>query len=301
VSSARPPVLVGRRRVGLLGFLFCAPLLTLVLALVAWPIINLVRYSFTSYGGLTAPVWVGLKNYLFLIKWSDFHRILLNNVFILGGLVIWISVPLLLSIVIFKFRKADLVRAVLFVPAMLSPVIVGGVFRIVLADDGPVNSLLRSVGLGVLAFGWLSDSRVVLVTLALVICWATMGSGILFYTAGLTAISPSYLEAAELDGANWWQMIWYIYRPALRSITRFWMLLLTVTTITGFFPWVYGLTLGGPGVASTTLDYAVYITLNQGSELGRGAAIAAIAVILVLAVILLQQVARLIRRESSWS
>lgn len=299
-SVVRRPSAAARRR-SLVGLLFCLPLLILVLVFVAWPIITLVRYSFSDYGGLADPVWVGLKNYLFLIEWKDFHRILLNNVLILGGLLIWVTVPFILSILIFKLPRADFLRAVLFIPAMLSPIIVGGVFRIVLADDGPVNSVLKAIGLGAIAPGWLSDSNFVLVTLALVICWATCGSGILFYTAGLTAISPSYLEAAQLDGANWWQMVWHIYRPALRPISRFWILLLTVTTITGFFPWVYGLTLGGPGVSSTTLDFAVYLTLNQGNQLGRGAAIAVVAVLLVLIVITVQQIFRRLRREDDWA
>lgn len=266
-----------------------------------WPIVSLVRYSFTDYGGLADPIWVGLKNYRFLAKWPDFRRIVLNNVVILGGLSIWVSVPFVLSIMLFGGRRANTIRTILFVPAMLSPIIVGNVFRIILADDGPVNSALRTVGLGRLAPGWLSNDKFVLVTLALVICWATMGSGILFYTSGLSAISPSYVEAAQLDGANWRQIVWHIYRPALRPITRFWTLLLIVTTVTGFFPWVYGLTLGGPGVSSTTLDFAVYRTLNQGNQLGRGAAIAVIAVLLVLLVLAGQQVMRLLRRDAAWT
>ncbi len=299
-ASQRPTRRSGRRR-RWTGLAFCAPLLLLVAALVVWPIISLVRYSFTDYGGLTDPVWVGLKNYRFLIRWQDFHRIVLNNVVILLGLLIWVSVPFVLAIILFGRRGANVVRTILFIPAMLSPIIVGNVFRIILADDGPVNSSLRAVGLGAIAPGWLSDGDFVLVTLALVICWATMGSGILFYTSGLSAISPSYIEAAKLDGANWRQIVWYIYRPALRPITRFWTLLLTVTTVTGFFPWVYGLTLGGPGVSSTTLDFAVYLTLNQGNQLGRGAAIAVVSVVLVLLVLSGQSVMRLVRKDGDWS
>ena len=76
--------------------------------------------------------------------------------------------------------------------------------------------------------------------------------------------------------------------------------MLTVSTITGFFPWIYGLTNGGPGVSSTTLDYAVYVTLNQGDQLGRGAAIALVAVALVLVVIAVQQLGRIARRGAEW-
>lgn len=291
----------GGIRRSLLGLVFCLPLLVAVVVLVWRPIVSLVRYSFTKYDGLNDPTWVGLANYRFLLSWDDFHRILFNNVVLAAGSLVWVAVPFLLAIIVFPLRRADLVRAVLFVPAMLSPIIVGAVFRIVLADDGPVNSLLNSVGLGFLAPGWLSDESFVLVTVILVITWATMGSGVLFYSAGLAAIDPGYFEAARIDGAGFGQMLWHIYRPALRPITRFWMLLLIVSTVTGFFPWIYGLTGGGPGVSSTTLDYAVYQTLNQGGQLGRGAAIAVIAVILVCLILAVQHVTRLLRREGDWS
>ncbi len=299
VRRPTPSAMRGRRQ--WVGVLFCLPLLVLVLAFVAWPIISLVRYSFTKYNGLTDPKWVGLENYRFLVSWPDFHRILFNNAVLAAAVSVWVCLPFLLSIVIFRMRRADLLRTILFVPAMLSPIVVGGVFRIVLADNGPVNGTLRSLHLGWIAPQWLSSDRFVLVTVIVVIAWATMGSGVLFYSAALANISPSYLEAAELDGATVRQMIWHIYRPALRPVTRFWMLLLTVTTVTGFFPWIYGLTNGGPGVSSTTLDYAVYQTLNQGDQLGRGAAIAVVAVLLVGVVIALQLVSRRLRGEESWS
>ena len=124
-------------------------------------------------------------------------------------------------------------------------------------------------------------------------CWCTS-------VRSIAAISPAYIEAARLDGASRLQLIWHIYRPALRPITRFWILLLTVTTVTGFFPWIYGLTQGGPGVASTTLDFAVYQTLNQGSELGRGAAIAVVSLVFVGIVVLIQAVMRRVRRGEEW-
>jgi ABC-type sugar transport system permease subunit len=73
---------------------------------------------------------------------------------------------------------------------MLPPIIVGGVFRIVLADEGPVNAGLRAAGLGFLAPGWFTDPNFVLITVVVVIGWVTLGSGVLFYSTGL-AISRS--------------------------------------------------------------------------------------------------------------
>lgn len=280
---------------------FVVPQVALLLLFVFWPLTRVFYYSTTRYDGFSEPQDVGLANFEFLATWNDFHRILLNNFLLLGGVVVWVAVPFVLAIVIFPMRAASLIRAILYVPAMLPPIIASGVFRIVLADTGPVNAGLRRIGLGSIAPGWFTDADFVLFTVVLVIGWATMGSGILFFSAGIAGISPSYLEAAQLDGAGRWQMMWHIYRPALRPITRFWILLLTVTTVTGFFPWIYGLTQGGPGVASTTLDYAVYVTLNQGTQLGRGAAIAVVSLVFVGLIVILQTAMRRLRRSEEWS
>ena len=283
------------------GAAFVMPQLLLMAVFIFWPLVMVFFYSTTKYDGLAAPEPVGVANFEFLATWPDFHRILLNNVLLVGGVFVWVLVPFVLAILIFPMRSASVVRAILYVPAMLPPIIVGGVFRIVLADDGPVNSGLRAVGLGFVAPGWFTDPNFVLITVVLVIGWATLGSGILFYSAGLAAISPTYIEAALLDGVSRRQLIWHIYRPALTPITRFWILLLTVSTVTGFFPWIYGLTQGGPGVASTTLDYAIYATLNQGSALGRGAAIAVVSLVFIGVIVLVQAAMRRIRRAEEWA
>lgn len=264
------------------------------------PLAAVFYYSTTKWDGISDPIPVGLHNYEFLLTWPDFHRIMFNNLLLIAGVVVWVAVPFVLSILIFPMRAAPWIRAILYIPAILPPIIAGGVFRIVLADDGPINETLRNVGLGFLAPGWLTDGSFVLITVVLVIGWATLGSGILFYSTGIAAISPAYIEAATLDGANWFQLVWHIYRPALRPITRFWILLLTVTTVTGFFPWIYGLTQGGPGVASTTLDFAIYQTLNQGSELGRGAAIAVVSLVFIGLIVTGQAVMRHVRRAEEW-
>jgi ABC-type sugar transport system permease subunit len=117
----------------------------------------------------------------------------------------------------------------------------------------------------------------------------------------LSAISSSYIEAAILDGARWHQLVWHIYRPALRPVTRFWILLLTVGTVTSFFPWIYGLTQGGPGIASTTLDFQVYVSGIQDGRLGLGSAIAVVGILLILVLLAAQFAAGRVRRAGGWT
>lgn len=272
----------------------------LVVVFVYAPIARLVYYAFTEYNGLRAPEWIGLDNFVFLLASEDFHRAIFNTVVLTAGLAIWVTLPFVLSVVIFGRRNANVVRAILFLPALLPPLIVGRSFRLVLADNGPVNEVLRSVGLGVVAQPWLTSEVWVLPSLIAVIAWATMGTGVILYSAGLAALSRDYVEAALVDGARWHQLVYHIYRPALAPVTRFWVLLLTIGTVTAFFPWVLGLTQGGPGIASTTIDYQVYRSGVQTSRLGLASAIALVGVLVVALLLTGQMLIRRLRGADEW-
>jgi ABC-type sugar transport system permease subunit len=290
-----------RRGDRIAGLLFVAPLVAMLAIFAVLPLVRVISYSFTRYDGLTPAEWVGLDNYRFLVEWHDFWRIVLNNLLLVCGIVVWVAVPFVLAVAFFGHRRASLVRTVLFVPALLPPIVIGGVFRLLLADQGPLNEALRAVGLGALAKPWLADESIVLLSVIGVIAWAVTGTGVMLYSAGLAQISPSYVEAAVLDGARWRQLVWHIYRPALRPVTRFWMLLLTVGTVTSFFPWIYGLTQGGPGIASTTLDFQVYVSGVQDGRLGLGSALAVVGILLIAMLLAVQIAAARVRRAGAWT
>src|SRR5262245_33101966 len=137
--------------------LFVAPLLVLVLLLVYAPIARLVYYAFTDYNGMRPAEWVGLDNFAFLADWPDFRRAIGNTVVLTLGVVGWVGLPFLLAVIIQGRRSANLVRAILFLPALLPALIVGRAFRLVLAEQGPINEGLRATGLGALAQPWLAS------------------------------------------------------------------------------------------------------------------------------------------------
>jgi ABC-type sugar transport system permease subunit len=288
----------GRSRIEAL--LFVAPLLVLVLLLVYAPIARLAYYAFTDYNGMRPAEWVGFDNFAFLADWADFRRAIGNTVVLTLGVVVWVGLPFLLAVIIKGRRSAALVRAILFLPALLPALIVGRAFRLVLAEQGPINEGLRGIGLGVLAQPWLASETWVLPTVIAVIAWATMGTGVLLYSAGLSSLSSDYVEAALVDGARWRQLVWHIYRPALSPVTRFWLLLLTIGTVTSFFPWILGLTQGGPGTASVTLDYQVYRSGVQTSRLGLASAIAVVGVLVVALLLAAQLLLRRVRGTDEW-
>lgn len=272
------------------GLLFLLPALAVVGFFILYPLVRMLYLSLTKYDGLSEPEFVGLSNYAYLAHWPDFRRILANTFLLLLGVPIWVIGPLLLSVVLFGRRRAGVYRVLFLVPALLPALVVGLIFRIVLSEQGPVNSGLRAVGLGSLAKGWVSSDPWVLVTIVAVIAWGLFGMGVLFYSAALSTIPAETIEAAILDGASWNRLVWHILCPELMPAVRFWVSFLALSTVTAFFSWIFTLTRGGPGVASTTLDFAVYQLALVRSDLGRAAAvsvvgIAVLALVLVLGVV----------------
>jgi ABC-type sugar transport system permease subunit len=277
-----------RARRGVSRWLFVAPTLVLLIIFVFSPLVMAIGLSVFQWSGIGEPTFVGARNFQILVRSEDFHRILLNNTFLLLGLAIWVTLPLLVAVMLQGLRGASLFRAAFLIPLVLPPVVIGRAFRLLLTDDGLLNETLRGLGLDVLAFGWLTDDRLVNISVIWMIAWATFGMGVLFYSAGLAAISTEMVDAARVDGAAWGQLLRHIYAPSLAPVTGFLVLLLTVSTMTAFFPWIFGLTRGGPGVASTTLDYQVYQSGIRGGRYGVASAIA-VVVLVYLAILLLVQ------------
>lgn len=276
---------------------FAVPALALVGVFMAVPLVYSIKYSFTSWNGVSPPKWIGLANYRFLYHFGDFHRIFFNNLVLVAGVVVWVALPFLLALLLHRLRGANVIRTVLLVPILLPPVVVGALFRLILANNnGALNGALRSAGLGFVAAPWLEGSNLVLFSVVSMIAWAYVGLGVLFYSAGLSAVPLSYVEAAEIEGARWRQLAWYVYRPALRPLTQFWVLILTISTVTSFFPWIVSLTGGGPGVASTTLDYEVYVRGIVNGQYGLGSAIAVVGLVFITLLIVLQLAVRKIRK-----
>jgi ABC-type sugar transport system permease subunit len=285
-----------QRRQTLQGILFVAPMVALVAVFVVVPLVRVIQLSFTAWDGIGAPQPVGLANFRYLYNWSSFRTVLVNNAILLSGLVLWVLLPFLLATVIYRLRRAALVRTIIFIPTILPPIVIGEVFAIMLSYSGPLNIVLRHLGLGVIALNWLTTPYLVLLSVIWVISWATFGVGVQFFCAALAAIPSSCVEAAQIDGARWDQMVWNVYRPLLRSVMQFWFLVLTISTVTYFFPWIFGLTQGGPGYESTTLDYMVYLTGITNGEYGLGSAISVVLLVFLLILLLVYEAGRRLRR-----
>lgn len=154
-------------------------------------------------------------------------------------------------------------RAVFFLPAILSPIVIGLLFTAILHPDGMLNGFLHSIGLSFLTKAWLSDRNLVMYTVSGVEIWQWAGLHMALYLAGLQSIPREYLEASLVDGANEWKKFLYVTLPLMLPAFN---VSLIVSLIGGLkvFGQVYILTGGGPGYASEVAFTTVYEALGDG-------------------------------------
>lgn len=163
-----------------------------------------------------------------------------------------------------SFRTRNFLRTIFFFPVMLSPLIIGLVFKSIYNPDyGVINEALRAIGMDSLAKDWLGSTATALAAVIAVEIWRLVGQNMVIYLAGLQAISEDYLEAADIDGASGWQKLRYVIIPdMIPSIT----INLVLNLIAGLkvFDLVFVLTNGGPARSTEVLNTLVYKEYSSG-------------------------------------
>ena len=269
-------------------FLFVLPALALVGGLLLYPIGNGVYHSLYNWHPGYASPFVGFANYTKLAGDALFREIMRNEAVFLIAVPFWVLLPLALALFLYeRVPFAGVARTLIFYPAVASPAILGIFFRGVLAPTGLLNSVLGAVGLDRLEQNWLADPKLVKPVLICIIAWATAGVGVIIFTAALSAMEPSLLEAAEVEGASPWQRIKWVVFPALRPVIDLYFALMVLTVFVGMFGWIYVLTSGGPGYASTTLDFDIYQRALVYGQFGLAAAESVYLIAIVVIVVLL--------------
>jgi multiple sugar transport system permease protein len=193
-------------------------------------------------------------------------------------------------------------RSVIYIPQIISAVIIGFLFKIFFGYEGPVNMLLKAVGLGAMAIEWFGNSYTALAVIVFAIVWFSIGWQAIVILGGLSAIPPSVFEAALLDGASYWQRAFHIVVPMLVRTIEFAVLASGVWTLTQLFPFLYSMTKGGPGFDTTTLDYLIYLRsfgFGFGSNYGYASAVAVILLAVVLAFTAIEM--RVANRADDWN
>lgn len=255
------------------GLVLLIPAIVLETLVLFLPLVYIAYRSLYDWQPGSVSTFIGFKNYEHLLADPEFWQVIGNQLFYLLGLPLWVIAPL---VVAFALREGvwrpGLFRSIYFLPAVMSPAIVGLVFRTLLATDGPVNAALENSGLGFLAHPWLTDITYVKPVVIFLVLWASFGTGVLIFSAAFAAVPQNIFEAARLDGARFWSEFWHIAVPSVRGTVFLWAMFQLVCIFLFMFGWIYVLTGGGPGLASATMDFFIYQQFMRFGFYGTAAA-----------------------------
>ncbi|MEG8037560.1 ABC transporter permease subunit [Sphingomonas sp. LR61] len=235
---------------------------------------------------------MGLQNYLIIFQDKAFHAVLMHNGFIVVlSLVLQGPIAIVLALLLNqKMHGRGLVRVLVFVPYVISEVIVGTGWSLMLQSNGAVNDLLQGMGLGGLRADWLSNPDIAIWTLLVIISWKYIGFAVILFLAGLQSIPEELFEAAAIDGAGYWQIQRRITLPLLGPTIRIWAFLSIIGSLQ-LFDLVY--IIWGQYISSTagTSTMATYMVANgrTSGNFGFGSAVAVVMFVISLAVALIYQ------------
>jgi len=266
--------------------LYLSPALLFYGAIVLAPLAQTMNFSFYKWDGVSEPSWVGLSNYL---NFGRDPRMLeaFGNVLVL--IVMFGLVPLCLGLISAsllsraKIRGEGIYRWFLFLPQVLTSVVVAIIWKRIYAPDGPLNTFLRSIGLDGMTRNWLGDFDWALPSLGMIGVWGGFGFTMVLFLAGVLAIPDEHYEAARLDGASRWQEFRYITMPGLRGQMAI-ALTLTITGALRTFDMVYITTQGGPGTATTTPALLLYQLAFVNPDVGVASATGVVLAFLCLGI-----------------
>lgn len=266
-----------RKRLEILFFV--TPALALFALFVVTPVVQAVRYSTYKWNGL-GPMddFVGLQNYANALRDQVFTDAVTHNLIIIV-LSIVIQLPLGLAIALLlnrEIRGRAAMRVIIFVPYVLAEVVAGVVWLMLLQPGGLVDAVFDGLGLSGAKELWLGDPKIALYTVMVVLTWKYLGLAIILFLAGLQGVPADLYEAAQLDGASWWQVQRRITIPLLGPTIRTWGFLSMIGSLQ-LFDMVWILTKGGP--ANSTMTMATYL-INQGTNRSLYGYASAVAVLL---------------------
>ncbi|OCN01506.1 sugar ABC transporter permease [Clostridium sp. W14A] len=270
------------KKIGLHTFM-AVPAFLLFAVFFLYPLSQGIWMSLTDWDGISRANFIGLRNFFDFFKDSRAIADIKNTlIFALGSAPLLNLVGLGYALLMNgKFKGKGIARVMIYLPAIISPLIMGYIWYMLLQPDrGFVFHALDLIGKSSLLGNWLGDYTACMVVLVLVNVWQYAGMTMVIYLAGLQSIPDELYESAKIDGAGFWDSFRYVTMPMLLPSIR----INVVTNIIGslaVFDIVMALTDGGPGYATETLS--IYIMrMCYGSKTGYSTAVAIIMFFIIL-------------------
>lgn len=264
-------------------FLFLPPALVLFTIFVIWPILNATNFSFykwSGYGELTN--FVGMQNFQRLANHSIFHQSIWNSVkLVLVSLLIQIPLALTMALLIYKKTSVNTAfRLIFFAPYILAEVATGLIWSFIFDGDYGVTAQITQA-LGIDPIYILADKNFAFLTIITVIVWKYFGYHMMIFIAALQAVPHDLLEAAEIDGASPWRIVWHVKIPLIAHAIKLSAFFAIVGALQ-VFDIIIPLTNGGPSNSTHSIvSYLYYFGLVQ-LNVGYGSAVGVVLFLLCI-------------------
>ncbi|MBN1317657.1 MAG: sugar ABC transporter permease [Anaerolineales bacterium] len=254
------------------------------------PLLQTVWLSLTNWQGHGSErLYWGLRNYKLVFMDPQFLNAAKNTgLFALsGGLILFIPAIIISWALTQNIKGKGFFRFTIIAPVVLSTVSVALLWKL-LYDPvyGPINNILKAIGLKELALPWLGDTRTALLAVVIAAVWQQLGTWVLLLSAGLERIPPELVEAAKIDGANEWQVFWKITMPLVWGVLRL-LLIVWVISSLQVFGQIYVMTpYGSIGGATDVIGILMYERAFNSYQWGLACAIATLLMLAILLVTL---------------
>ena len=288
--TRRRPDVVAERRSSMArherraAFWFLLPDSLGLLVFVGIPMLLAIGLGFFSLDGFGRLEFLGLDNFVRMSSDPQFWASMrITGIYVAAVVPVMFAVSLGLALLVKqRFPGVGLVRSALFLPYVVSLVVVGMVWQFLLTDQvGVVPQMLSAIGLdGVSVLG--SPSLALLAVIVITI-WFQMGYYMIIFLAGLQDIPAELYDAARVDGASAWQQFRQITLPLLAPTSFFVVITSTVAIVTGGLDLIYALTQGGPAGSTSVIVFYVYEQAFLFGEFGYAAAMGSVLLVILLA------------------
>lgn len=269
-------------RAGPIPYLFLLPAALVLATFWFVPLAMAFGLSFFKYNPFLPAEWVGLANYARLLGDPGFWRSLLVSGLYLAAVVPPLVVlPLFLAVLVNReLPGIGAFRAAYYLPVVVSMVVVGLMWKWILAENGLLNGALAAILPHFAPVAWLARPETALLAVAAVTVWKGLGYYMVVYLAGLQTIGPEIYESAALDGASRWQQTIYLTVPLLWPSVAFVAIVSSISALKAFTE-IFVMTKGGPLEATTTGVYYLYTRAFEAVDYGYANAVGVVLFLVI--------------------
>lgn len=264
------------------AWIYVMPAVMLMISMCLFPVFVLIWNSMTDFSLIKPDThFVGLKNYVEILKTPDFYKALGRSVLYSAGTVTVQMIGGFILAILYqvRFRGKKLLRSVMLIPMVAAPVAIAFLWSIIFNPSmGVLNYLLSLIGIPPQM--WTSSTTMALPSIIMVDIWQNTPFVFLIFSSGMAAMPDETFEAAIVDGAGFLQTIRYILIPLMKPVFVTVLLLRTVDSLKAF-DLIYTLTSGGPGTSTQTINMLVYLRGFSYFKMGEASAMAFIMYIFI--------------------